>query len=69
MTEHALTLAGGVAMPVIGLGTWQSRDNQCYQAVLDALELGYRHIDTATMYRNEDQVATLARRRSEALAR
>jgi 2,5-diketo-D-gluconate reductase A len=61
MTEHALTLAGGVAMPVIGLGTWQSRDGQCYQAVLDALELGYRHIDTATMYRNEEQVGRAIR--------
>jgi diketogulonate reductase-like aldo/keto reductase len=56
MTEHVLTLSGGVDMPVVGLGTWQVRADQGYRAVRDALELGYRHIDTATMYRNQEQV-------------
>ena len=61
MTQRVLTLAGGVDMPVLGLGTWQSRDDECYQAVLVALELGYRQLDTATMYRNEEQVGRAVR--------
>jgi 2,5-diketo-D-gluconate reductase A len=56
MTEQALTLTGGVDIPVVGLGTWQATGDECYQAVRDALELGYRHLDTATMYRNHQQV-------------
>jgi diketogulonate reductase-like aldo/keto reductase len=51
------TLANGVQIPVIGLGTWQTPDDETgYQAVLSALQLGYRHIDTAQGYRNEDIV-------------
>lgn len=61
MTEPVRTLAGGVDMPVVGLGTWQSHGDECYHAVRAALELGYRHIDTATMYRNEDQVGRAVR--------
>ncbi len=40
----------------IGLGTWNMRGQACYRATLSALELGYRHIDTAEMYRNESEV-------------
>jgi diketogulonate reductase-like aldo/keto reductase len=61
MTGHSLTLTGGVQMPVVGLGTWQSHGDECYRAVLAALELGYRHLDTATMYRNEEQVGRAIR--------
>ena len=51
------TLANGVQIPSIGLGTWQTPDDETgYQAVLSALQLGYRHIDTAQGYRNEDIV-------------
>jgi diketogulonate reductase-like aldo/keto reductase len=53
---RAVTLAGGVAMPIVGFGTWQLKGQPAYQAVRVALEAGYRHIDTATMYGNEDQV-------------
>jgi diketogulonate reductase-like aldo/keto reductase len=45
-----LDLGGGVTIPMVGFGTWQM------QAIRHALQVGYRHIDTATMYRNEDQV-------------
>ena len=38
---------------MVGLGTWQMNGSKCYRAVRYALEVGYRHIDTATMYRNE----------------
>jgi 2,5-diketo-D-gluconate reductase A len=49
-------LGRGVAMPMVGFGTWQLQGQQAYQAIRHALQVGYRHIDTATMYRNEDQV-------------
>ena len=50
-------LANDVQIPVIGLGTWQTPDDEIgYQAVLSALQIGYRHIDTAQGYRNEDIV-------------
>lgn len=43
-------------MPALGLGTWQLRGEECREAVRHALELGYRHIDTARAYDNETQV-------------
>jgi 2,5-diketo-D-gluconate reductase A len=52
----SVDIAPGVAMPLLGLGTWQARGNEAYDAVRRALEVGYRHIDTATMYGNERQV-------------
>ncbi|GEL96885.1 putative oxidoreductase [Cellulomonas terrae] len=50
-----LTLPGG-QIPVIGLGTWQSEGGAAERAVSAALQLGYRHIDTATGYGNEAEV-------------
>jgi 2,5-diketo-D-gluconate reductase A len=52
----AVTLNGGVAMPLIGFGTWQLRGSRGYDAIRFALRAGYRHIDTATMYGNEAEV-------------
>jgi len=46
----------GLAMPKLGLGTWPMRGEACTRAVLGALALGYRHIDTAKMYGNEAAV-------------
>jgi 2,5-diketo-D-gluconate reductase B len=48
--------ANGARIPLIGLGTWDLRGKSCARAVEEALRLGYRHIDTAAMYRNEDDV-------------
>ncbi|KRA66146.1 2,5-didehydrogluconate reductase [Caulobacter sp. Root655] len=48
--------SGDVAMPVIGLGTWQLEDGSAQPLVERALELGYRHIDTAQIYGNEQDV-------------
>ena len=48
-------------MPLFGLGTWQMTGSSCYRAVRYALELGYRHLDTATMYRNERDVGRAVR--------
>jgi 2,5-diketo-D-gluconate reductase A len=60
MTEAAaipaVTLPGGVSMPVIGFGTWQLRGRPGREAMRTALAAGYRHIDTATMYGNEADV-------------
>jgi diketogulonate reductase-like aldo/keto reductase len=52
----AANLPGGGSMPLLGFGTWQIRGADCHDAVRTALDVGYRHIDTATVYRNEDQV-------------
>jgi len=44
-------------MPMLGLGTWENEDpDQCAESVRTALEMGYRHIDTAQAYGNEDAV-------------
>jgi 2,5-diketo-D-gluconate reductase B len=47
----------GIDMPALGLGTWRLVGYACRQAVETALSLGYRHIDTATVYDDEDAVA------------
>jgi diketogulonate reductase-like aldo/keto reductase len=50
-------LADGSSMPLLGLGVWQVEDSrECVDAVRWALELGYRHIDTAQAYGNEASV-------------
>jgi 2,5-diketo-D-gluconate reductase A len=56
-----VTLASGVVMPLVGFGTWQLRGSQAYHATRTALEAGYRHIDTATMYRNEKEIGRAVR--------
>ena len=52
----AAQLPGGGSMPLLGFGTWQLTGSQCHDAVRTALEVGYRHLDTATVYRNEEEV-------------
>jgi 2,5-diketo-D-gluconate reductase A len=57
MTEiPTVDLGSGVTMPMVGFGTWQLGGRRAYEAVRYALEVGYRHLDTATMYRNEHDV-------------
>ncbi|SDX94296.1 Aldo/keto reductase [Micromonospora pattaloongensis] len=56
-----MTLPGDVAIPILGFGTWQATGNEGYEAVLYALQAGYRHIDTATMYGNEAGVGRALR--------
>lgn len=52
-----VTLNNGVAMPQLGFGVFQITDpDECERAVLDALEVGYRSIDTAASYGNEESV-------------
>ena len=56
-----VTITPGVEMPLVGLGTWQANGNEAYEAVRHALDVGYRHIDTATMYGNEAAVGRAVR--------
>ena len=60
--ETKLTLNDGYLIPQLGLGVWQTRAGAtCEAAVLAALEAGYRHIDTAAMYGNEESVGAAIR--------
>ena len=56
IADASIELASGRNMPILGLGTWQARGRRAVDAVERALEVGYRHIDTATAYANEAQV-------------
>ena len=47
-------LNNGVEMPILGFGTFQIPDNETEQAVIQAIQAGYRHIDTAQSYMNEE---------------
>ena len=51
-----LTLSNGVRIPKLALGTWEISDSQVAETVKTAIELGYRHIDTAQAYGNEKGV-------------
>jgi len=55
-SQLSLTLNTGDHIPQLGLGVFKVDDAVCEQIVLDALEVGYRHIDTAMIYRNEAAV-------------
>ena len=57
MQTICVTLNNGIKMPILGFGTFKVEDaQQTIDAVKCALELGYRHIDTATIYQNEEGV-------------
>ncbi len=51
-----VTLKNGVKMPQLGYGVYQVTKDECERCVLDALKVGYRHIDTAQSYFNEEEV-------------
>ncbi|WP_321479464.1 aldo/keto reductase [uncultured Bacteroides sp.] len=56
-------LNNGIEMPILGFGVYQITDAQeCEQSVLDALQIGYRLIDTASVYRNEEAVGRAIQR-------
>jgi 2,5-diketo-D-gluconate reductase A len=54
--SDSAALSQGSQMPLVGFGTWQITGDDAVRAVSVALEAGYRHLDTATVYRNEAQV-------------
>ena len=57
-----VTLKNGVQMPQLGYGVYQVTKQDCERCVLDALSVGYRHIDTAQSYFNEEQVGEAIRK-------
>ena len=57
-----ITLSSGYAMPVLGLGTYSLHGDECIDAILSAIKLGYRKFDTATFYGNEKEVGEAIRR-------
>jgi 2,5-diketo-D-gluconate reductase A len=56
-----VTLPGEVAMPMVGFGTWQLGGAEAEASARTALEVGYRHIDTAMVYGNESRVGRALR--------
>lgn len=56
------TLYNGVRMPMLGYGVYQVTKDECERCVLDALSVGYRHIDTAQSYFNEEEVGAAIRK-------
>jgi len=62
---QTVKLNDGLEMPVLGFGVFQMTDAaECERAVLDALETGYRLIDTAASYQNETQVGNALKQSS-----
>jgi diketogulonate reductase-like aldo/keto reductase len=61
-TQQYTTLNNGMSMPLLGLGAWDMYGKEAEQAVLDALEIGYRLLDTATAYNNEKEIGDAVRK-------
>lgn len=55
---NSVTLYNGVVMPQLGYGVYQIPKSECERCVLDALDVGYRLIDTAQSYFNEEEVGS-----------
>lgn len=53
-----VTLSNGIKMPILGYGVYQVTKEECERCVSDALKAGYRSIDTAQAYYNEEEVGT-----------
>ncbi|KAI7554871.1 Aldo/keto reductase [Hortaea werneckii] len=64
-THRTLKLNTGSSIPVVGLGTWQSGPGEVRNAVYHALKCGYKHIDAAFVYGNEEEVGDGIRRALE----
>jgi 2,5-diketo-D-gluconate reductase A len=60
-SQEVVRIADGVSIPLIGFGTWELDRDDAYTGVRAALDIGYRHIDTATAYENEDSVGAAVR--------
>ena len=52
--KESITLSTGAQMPIIGFGTYKCKSVESIETAI--VEVGYRHIDTATLYENEEQV-------------
>jgi 2,5-diketo-D-gluconate reductase A len=56
LPDDTVTLTKGARMPLLGFGTWQLKGRDAVRTTMAALETGYRHLDTATIYGNEREV-------------
>jgi diketogulonate reductase-like aldo/keto reductase len=56
LPDHTVSLTEGSRIPLLGFGTWQIKGQDAVRATSAALETGYRHLDTATVYGNEREV-------------
>ena len=56
LSNRVFSLNSGQQMPIVQFGTYKMKGEECYQAVLSALQSGYRGIDTASVYDNEKEV-------------
>jgi len=61
MALHSLTLNSGRTIPQVGLGTWLSKVGEAGEAVKAALDIGYRHIDCAMIYGNQEEIGKVFR--------
>ena len=64
-----ITLNDGRAMPLLGLGTYKSTEKEAEKAIVTAAKYGYRLIDTASSYKNEDSIGRGIRARKKKDAR
>lgn len=58
MTVPTISFNDDREMPQLGLGTYKLNDDECIHVVREAIDLGYRHFDTATLYKNEEALGT-----------
>jgi diketogulonate reductase-like aldo/keto reductase len=66
--NETYTLSNGVNIPKLGLGTWMIDDTSASEVVRQAVSIGYRHIDTAQAYQNNEQIAAMADKYSVSVA-
>ena len=62
VSQPSAELNNGVSIPLLGLGVYNMYDREVEEAVTEALQIGYRLIDTASMYRNEQEVGNAVRK-------
>ena len=51
-----VTLSTGQRLPLVGFGTWKAKKGEVSAAVYEAIRVGYRHIDAAWVYKNQEEV-------------
>src|SRR4051794_17499289 len=56
-----VSFSNGDQMPLLGLGTWKSAPGDVYAAIKEAIRIGYRHIDCASIYGNEMEIGNAIR--------